>query len=69
MQLGSPIVILKPEQQSTNVKFACGHLLTGSASVCFESMSEKCAAGGSVVVTVSPSSCSFLLMIDEVINK
>ena len=39
------------------------------ASVCFESMSEKCAAGGSVVVTGSPSSCSFLLMIDEGINK
>ena len=41
------------------------------ASVCFESMLEKCVAGGSVaggsvVATVSPSSCSFLLTIDEV---
>ena len=70
-------MILKPKQQSTNVKFACGHLLTSfGKSVYFKmllfvlkSMSEKCAAAGSVVATVSPSSCSFLLMIDEVISK
>ena len=32
-------------------------------------MSGKCPAGGSVVLAVSQSSCSFLLMVDEVINK
>jgi len=34
--------------------------------VCFDRMSEKCVAGSGVV---SPSSCSFLLMVDEVLNK
>ena len=35
--------------------------------VLFDSMSEKCVAGGRVVVVVSLSSCSFLLMVDKVI--
>ena len=35
------------------------------ASVC-DSMFGKRVAGGIVVVVVSPSSCSFLLMVDEV---
>ena len=33
------------------------------------SMLGKCVACGSVVVVVSPSSCSFLLKVDDVINK
>ena len=35
----------------------------------FDSMSGKCVAGSSVVVVVSLSSCSFLLMVDEVIDN
>ena len=39
------------------------------ASVCFGSMLRKCVAGGNVAVAISLSSCRFLLMVDEVINK
>jgi len=77
-QPGTPEVILKPEWQSVNCKvciwspsrLALGevHLLP-DACVCFDSMSGKCVAGSSVVVVVSLSSCSFLLMVDEVIDK
>jgi len=74
-------VILKPEQESAIVKFVCGHLPTRfGKSLCFQillyilivlfgSMSGKCTAGGRVAVAISPSSCSFLLMVDEVINQ
>ena len=75
---GTPEVILKPEWQSVIVKFACGPppdwlwgevYLLPDACVCFDSMSGKCVAGSSVVVVVSLSSCSFLLMVDEVIDN
>lgn len=74
LRLGTPEMILKPEQQSVVVKFVCGCLLTEvplllDASVCFDRMSEKCVTDGSVVVVILPSSCSFLLMVVEVINK
>lgn len=36
------------------------------ASVCFDGVLGECVGGGSVAVAVSPSSCSFLLMVDEV---
>ena len=73
-------MILKPEQESVIVKFVCGRLLTGfGKSLCFQmllfvlivlfdSMSGKCVAGGRVAVAISPSSCSFLFMVDEVMN-
>ena len=75
---GTPEVILKPEWQSVIVKFAFvpppdwlwGEVyLLPDACACFDSMSGKCVAGSSVVVVVSLSSCSFLLMVDEVIDK
>ena len=66
-RLGTPNMILKPEQRSViesicNGKDTLVWLLTGfGKSVCyqtllfvFDKMSRKCAAGGSVVVVVSP---------------
>ena len=49
-------------------KYLCFQMLLFVLIVFFDSMSEKCVAGGRVVVVVLPSSCSFLLMVDEVIN-
>jgi len=58
------------------MKFVCGHYQLGLGSqytsrcFCFfESMLGKCVDGSSVVVAISPSSYSFLLMVDEVVNK
>jgi len=70
--VGTPEVILKLEQQSVIVKFACGFLQNGFGKslllpdllvliVCRESMLLV-----SVVVAVLPSSCSFLLIVDKV---
>jgi len=67
-------VILKLEQRSVIVKFACGFLWNGFGKslllpdlfvliVCRESIYV---AGVSVVVAVLPSSCSFLLRVDKV---
>ena len=66
-RLGTPNLILKPEQQSViesicNGKDTFVWLPTGfGKSICyqtlpfvFDKMSRKCAAGGSVVVVVSP---------------
>ena len=72
--LGTPEVILKPEQWSVIVKFACGRLvdwvwevplLLFVLIVCQGSILLVVGA----VVLISLSSCSFLLMVDEVINK
>ena len=40
-----------------------------NTSVSFDTTSGKSVASDSVGLVVSPSSCSFLLMVDEVINK
>jgi len=75
-QLGPPKVIHKPEQGSAKYTLhmvvyqpGLGSQLPPDACVCFESMSEKCAVGGSGVVAFSPSSCNFLLMVDMVIQR
>lgn len=73
-RLGLPEVILKPEQRSVIVKFVCVCLPTRFwKSLSFQMLLfvlivcwGECVAGGSVAVAVSPSSCSFLLMVDEV---
>lgn len=44
----------------------CEVSILPDASVCFKSMSGKCAAGGSVVLAVSFSSCSFLFIVNIV---
>jgi len=42
--------------------------MLADASVCCDSMLGKCVAGVSVVLAISLSSCSFLLIVDEVIK-
>lgn len=46
-------------------EWVCEVNILPDASACFKSMSGKCAAGGSVVLAVSLSSCSFLFIVDE----
>jgi len=68
-QLVTPEVIPKPEQQSVIVWLPTNQVwevpLLLDAFVCFDSMSGKYVTGGSMAVVISPSSCSFLLMVDK----
>ena len=55
--LGTPEVILKPEQQSVMVKFACALPINRvwevtCAFVCLDSMLEKCVADFSGIITM-----------------
>jgi len=47
----------------------CEVSMLPDASVCFDSMPGKRVACCSVIVAILPSFCSFLLMVDEVVNK
>lgn len=61
------MVILKLQQQSAIINFACGlpseciweYTMIADASVCFDNMSRKCVAGVSVAVIISLSSYCF----------